>query len=133
VVFPEVAFDVEAVVADGARFREREARVVLANGTITVAQRNDQVIAGFPLNAVESISYSTARHPLWMSPNGPSELFKVEGGVFGIRQSGRNWIALQTKEAIQVIRVKDEDIGRVITALEERVGRAVVRVAERKD
>jgi hypothetical protein len=68
-----------------------------------------------------------------MSPNGPSELLKVEGGVFGIRQSGRNWIALQTKEAIQVIRVKDEDIRRFITGLEERAGRAVVHVAERKD
>jgi hypothetical protein len=127
-----VSFDAEAVVADGDKFREREATILLANGTMSVTQKDAKVVAGFPFSAVESISFSTERHPQWMSPNGPAELLKVEGGVFGIRR-GRNWIALRTKDAVQVIRVKDEDVKRVITALEERTGRPVVRVAERKE
>jgi hypothetical protein len=90
------------------------------------------VIAAISFDGLAGISYSTARHPHWTSPSGPAELLKVEGGAFGIRRR-RNWVALRTREAVQVIRVDDDDIRRVIAALEARSGQRVDRVAEEKD
>jgi serine/threonine-protein kinase len=131
--FPEMAFEAEAVVADRDKFRERDARVVLSNGTINILEKNNTPIAAVPFETLAGISYSTARHPQWTSPNGPAELLQVEGGAFGIRRSGRNWIALRTRDAVQIIRIKDDDLQRVIAALEARAGRSVDRVAEPKD
>jgi serine/threonine protein kinase len=130
--FPQMVFDADAVVADRGKFRERDARVTLADGKISIAEK-DTVIAALAFDALSGISYSTSRHPQWTSPNGPADLLQVEGGAFGIRRSGRNWIALRTRDAVQIIRVKDDDISRVLAALEARTGRTVDRVAEQKD
>ena len=128
-----MVFDAQAVVADRDKFRERDATVQLSDGKINVIGRDNTIIAALPFDALAGISYSTARHPQWTSPAGPVDLVQVEGGAFGIRRSGRNWIALRGTDAVQIIRVKDDDIGRVLAALEERAGRAVDRVAQRKD
>jgi hypothetical protein len=133
VAFPRLVFDAEAVIADGDKNREREGRIVLAEGLSTVTEKNDRVIGTLSLDRIENISYSTARHPLWNSPAGPAELLKVEGGAFGIRRAGRNWLAFRTTDAVQVIRVRDEDAHNVIVALEARTGRPVERVTEKKD
>ena len=130
---PYLVFDAEAVVADGGKFLERDARVVLADGKISVMEKDNNVIAAFAFDGLAGISYSTARHPQWTSPSGPAELFKVEGGAFGIFRGGRNWVVLRTTEAVQVIRVRDNDVERVIAALEARTGRPVDRVARQKD
>ena len=127
-------FDADAVVADGDRFRERNGRLVMAEGNITVIERNDTVLATFPLDRITGVSYSTARHPLWNSPTGPAEgTMRVEGGAFGIRRGGRNWLAFHTTDSVHVVRVSDEDIRGVIAALQARIGRPVTRVAEKKD
>jgi serine/threonine-protein kinase len=131
--FPDLVFEAEAAVLDADKFREREAKVVLADGKISVLHRDNKLIAALAFDSLAGISYSTARHPQWTSPSGPAELLKVEGGAFGIRRSGRNWIALRTSNAVQVIRVRDDDIRNVIAALEARTGRRVDRVAEQKD
>jgi hypothetical protein len=126
-------FEANAVVSDGGRYRERDGRVVLAGGSVTVMEEDDMVIATIPIDRISGVSYSTARHPLWNSPTGPAEILKVEGGAFGIRRSGRNWLAFRTAEAAHVVRVSDDTIRGVIAALEERIGRPVEYVAEKKD
>ena len=120
-------------IADGDEHRERDGRMMLADGKVTVTDTNGSLIATFPFDRIESISYSTARHPLWNSPAGPAELLRVDGGAFGIRRADRNWVAFRTSDLVQVIRVRDEDVRNVVAALEARTGRAVVRVAEKRD
>lgn len=132
-VFPAMTFEADAVVADRDRHRERDARVTLADGKITITERNNRAIATLAFDAITGISYSTSRHPQWNSPAGPSDVLKVEGGAFGIRRAGRNWLALRAGDTLQVIRVRDADVRRVIEALETRTGRAVDRVPEEKD
>ena len=126
-------FDADAIVADGDRHRQREGRVMMAGANIIVMEKNDTVIAALRIDRITSVSYSTARQPLWNSPTGPAELLRVEGSTFGIRRGGRNWLAFHTTDSVHVIRVSDDDIQSIIAALEARIGRPVVRVAEKKD
>lgn len=130
---PLVMFDGDAVVADGGRHRERDARIVVGDGKVTIMERNDTVITSLPVDSITSLNYSTARQPLWLSPDGPAEVLKVEGGAFGIRRGGRNWIALRTTDGVHVIRVRDQDIRSVIGALQTHTGRPVVRVVEKRN
>jgi serine/threonine-protein kinase len=131
--FPSIMFDADAVVRDGDRHRERDGKLVMANGNISVMEKNDTVVAIFPIDGITGVSYSTARHPLWNSPTGPAEVLRVEGGTFGIRRGGRNWLAFHTTDSVYVLRVSDENINSVIAALEARMGQPVRRVAEKKD
>ncbi len=70
---------------------------------------------------------------MWNSPSGPAEVVKVEGGAFGFLKGGRNWLVLRTAESSVVLRVADEDLHRVLTAMQERTGLKIERVVERKD
>jgi hypothetical protein len=106
---------------------------MMAGANIIVMEKDDTVIAALRIDRITGVSYSTARNPLWNSPTGPAELLRVEGGAFGIRRGGRNWLAFHTTDSVQVVRVSDEDIRNVIAALEARIGRPVERVAEKKD
>jgi hypothetical protein len=128
-----MAFGARAVVRDRGTFREREANIVLSDGKINIVDKSNTVIALLTFDALAGISYSTSRHPQWTSPNGPVDLLQVDGGAFGIRRSGRNWIALRGNDTVQIIRVKDDDVRRVLAALEARAGRLVDRVAEKKE
>ena len=56
----------------------------------------------------------------------------MEGGAFGFLKGGRNWLAVRTKQTSLVLRVGDEDLRRVIAALEERTGQKV-ELVESKD
>jgi hypothetical protein len=130
---PSWVFDGNAVVADGNRFRERNARIMFDDGTLTIVEQDGTILASHAFDTITGISYSTTRHPLWNSPDGPAELLEVEGGAFGIRRGGRNWVAFATTGGPQVIRVKDEDIRGVISAIQAHTGRPVVRVLEKRD
>ena len=125
-------FDADAVVADGDRHRERDGRLVMADGNITVVEGTNTAIATFPIDRITGVSYSTARHPLWNSPTGPAEVLRVEGGTFGIRRGARNWLVFHTTDSVHVVRVSDEDIRSVIAALQARIGQPVRRVAEKR-
>lgn len=132
-VAPAVTFDADAVVADGDKHRERDARVLVEDGRVTIVDRNDTVITTLDGALITAVHYSTARQPMWHSPDGPAEVFKVEGGAFGIRRGGRNWITLRTADAMHVIRVRDDDVRRVIEGLQAHTGRPVVRVVEKRN
>jgi hypothetical protein len=130
---PPFVVSADAVVGDGDKYREQDATVQIADGKVTVTRSNGRAIAAFPFDTILGITYSTSRHPQWNAPSGPTDVFKVEGGAFGIRRAGRNWLVFQTTDPVVVIRVKDEDIRRVIEAIQARTGRAVVRIPEQKD
>lgn len=128
-------FDARAVVADGDKRREREATVVVADGTVTVTEKekSGKPLYTLPLESVVGMTYSNSRQPLWNSPNGPAEAMKVETGAFGFLKGGRNWFGLQTKDHLLVLRVDDEAVGRVTAGLQERTGLTLQRLAEPKD
>src|SRR5262245_36693940 len=128
-------FDAHAVVSDGDKRREREAIVLLADGTVTVTEKekNGKALYSFPLDALVEMTYSNSRQPLWNSPSGPAEAMKVEGGAFGFLKGGRNWFGLQTKDSLLVLRVDDDVLGRVTAGLQERTGLTLQRLVEPKD
>jgi serine/threonine-protein kinase len=134
-VHPPFAFDARAVVADAGKNRERETKVQFADGRVTVTEkeRNDRVITTLPFSAVVGVSVSNSRQPMWNSPQGPAEMMKVEGGAFGFLKGERNWVGLRTATTSLVLSVDDQDLRRVIAAIEERTGNKVERVVERKD
>src|SRR5262249_30700322 len=126
-------FDAHAVVSDGDKRRERDAIVLLADGTVTVKEKNGKALYSFPLDALVEMTYSNSRQPLWNSPSGPAEAMKVEGGAFGFLKGGRNWFGLQTKDSLLVLRVDDDAVGRVTSGLQERTGLTLQRLVEPKD
>ena len=125
---PPFVFDAKAVVAEGGKNREHDATALLSDGKVTVTEKNATVIASIPYGAIVGMDHSNSRQPLWTSPKGPAELLKVEGGAFGFLKGGRNWLAVRTKQTSLVLRVGDEDLRRVIAALEQRTGQKVTFV-----
>ena len=123
------------MVVDGDKRRERDATVLVADGTVTVTdkEKNGTALYTIPIDSVVGMTYSNSRQPLWNSPSGPAEAMKVETGAFGFLKGGRNWFGLQTKESLLVLRVDDEAVGRVTAGLQERTGLTLQRLAEPKD
>jgi hypothetical protein len=128
-------FEARAVVADGDKRREKDAVVTLADGALTVRDRGDKSkhLYVVPIESVTNLTYSNSRQPLWQSPDGPAEAMRVEGGAFGfLKGGGRNWFGVRTKEALLVLRVDDEQVGKITIGLEERTGLTLERLLEPK-
>ncbi|HEX7794430.1 MAG TPA: protein kinase [Vicinamibacterales bacterium] len=128
-------FDAHAVVTDGDKRRERDATVVVADGVVTVTekQKNGKALYAVSVDDVVGVTYSNSRQPLWNSPNGPAEAMKVDGGALGFLKGGRNWFGLQTKDSLLVLRVDDDLVSRVTSGLQERTGLTLQRLVEPKD
>jgi serine/threonine-protein kinase len=129
------SFDARAVVADGDKRRERDAVVVVADGAVTVKEKNksDKPLYVVPIDEVIGLTYSNSKQPLWRSPNGPAEAMRVEGGAFGMFKGERNWFGLRTKDALLVVRVDNDAVSRVIEGLQGHTGLTLERLAEPKD
>ena len=126
-------FDGKAVVAEGDKRRERDAGVLVADGSIAVTQKGAGVLYVVPVAALTGLTYSNSKQPLWDSPDGPAEAMRVEGGAFGFLKGGRNWIGLRTADSLLFLRVDDEIVGRVIAGLQDRTGLTVARLIEPKE
>jgi len=135
VVVTPLRFDARAVVADGDKRRERDASILVADGTLTVTEKEKSApLYVVPLVSVLGLTYSSSRQPLWDSPEGPAEAMRVEGGAFGFLKGGRNnWFGLRTKDSLLVLRVDDDAVGRVTAGLQERTGLTLQRLVEPKD
>ncbi len=126
-------FDAKAVVVDAGKNREHDVTVRMAEGQVTVTEKNQVLVTTVPYQTLLGVNYSNSKQPLWNSPAGPAEVVKVEGGAFGFLKGGRNWLVLRTRDSSVVLRVDDEDLHKVMTAMEDRTGVKVERVVERKD
>jgi len=130
-------FAAKAVVVDGGRYRERDAVVQLAEGSVTVKERDDRqkAIYQFPIASVSELIYSNSRQPLTATPTGPVEVMRVEGGAFGFLKGGgaRNWLSMRTNDSLLVLRLEDDDAVTVMEALESRTGVTPERLVEGKD
>ena len=130
---PPVTFKTKALVGSAARQRERDAHLVLADGTVTVtADDSSQPLYSIPYDELIAVSYSRGRDPMWNSPDGPAPITRAQAGTLaklGIFVE-RHWIALQTdtEDRFIVLRVSDELVTNLLTALEERTGHVIDRV-----
>ena len=125
---PALAFEARYLAAVDGGPRERDCRVLLADGRINVEDTGTAtLLSTLAYEDVLSISYSRGRDPLWNAPGGPQPVAKTGGGPFGILRGTRQWIALRTtnaKNRFVVLRMgNDVQAKRAITALEERTGR----------
>ena len=129
---PPVAFKTKALVGSAGRQRERDAQLVLADGTVTVTSDDGVTLYSVPYDDLIAISYSHGRHPMWNSPDGPEPVLRAQAGTLarmGIFVE-RHWISLRadTEEQFVVLRLSDEVVANVLTALEERIGQPIDRV-----
>jgi hypothetical protein len=126
------AFAAKMLVKDGDKPRERDATVRLADGQVTVTAQDRTILGALPYDAVLSVIYSKGKQPLWDAPGGALPIQRVEGGTFGFLKGGRHWVSLRTKERFVVLRVDENQVPAVLSAIEERTGKMTVRVAESK-
>ena len=137
-VFPAVAFRTKALVGAGSRQRERDARLVLAEGTVTVTADDEtgDRLHTVAYESVLSIDYSRGADPMWNGRQGPALVARAPVGA--LRRMGvsieRHWISLRTntENRFVILRVDDAQVRRVLSALEERTGRAPQAVGQRK-
>ena len=137
-VFPAVAFRTKALVGAGSRPRERDARLVLAEGTVTVTADDEtgDRLHTVAYESVLSIDYSRGADPMWNGRQGPAVVARAPVGA--LRRIGvsieRHWISLRTntENRFVILRVDDAQVRKVLSALEERTGRAPQAVGQRK-
>jgi hypothetical protein len=131
-----LAFDASTLVPDGDRQRERESRVVLADGKINVRAIDDRkLLHTTPYDAVVSISYSRGRNPFWNGPAGPTQVARTSRSPLGIFRGARHWLSLRLKSGkFVVLRVESEpQAWTAIANLEERTRRKALFVEEPRD
>jgi hypothetical protein len=133
---PPLLFETRALVGSGNRYREREARLSLADGRIIVVDdETHDVLYSLPYSSVLSISHSRGRDPMWISPQGPAPVARAGGtlGRLGIFVE-RDWVALRTNTEHQFVALRFDDVlvKRVLLALEERTGRVPKLIAVRQ-
>jgi protein kinase-like protein len=136
VVEAPLAFDASTLVPDGDRQRERDSRVVLADGKINVRAIDDRkLLHTTPYDAVVSISYSRGRNPFWNGPAGPTQVARASRGPLGIFRGARHWLSLRLKGGrFVVLRVETEpQAWTAIANLEARTKRKALFVEEPRD
>jgi hypothetical protein len=125
---PALVFKAKTLVGRAGQMREREAQLLLADGSITLMADNDagDVLHTVAYEKVLSINYSQSRHPMWNGPKGPATLVRAPGGALnrlGISIE-RHWISLRTSsgDRFVILRVDESQIERLLSALEDRTG-----------
>ena len=135
--FLPFAFSAKALVEGGDRLRERDVRVFLADGRVTVAGEAlpNEVVHEKAYEAIRAIDYSKSHHPLWRSPEGPAQAARA--GKVGVFPRTRHWITLRTDDTTNpliVLRVESEaEVKRAIAALEERTHHTAATLVEPQD
>jgi serine/threonine-protein kinase len=132
VLLPPLLFDARALVDEGDQHRERRAKVLLADGMVTITAAND-LLQRVPYDRLVSVTYSRGRDPQRNSPSGPTPIVRLKAGKFAFLKGVRHWIALRTSDRFIVLGVNEEQVEPVLGALADRTGRRIQRVVERED
>jgi hypothetical protein len=127
-VLPTVSFArMKLLVLDEGKSRDRDASLRLGPDALEVLD-GERTIQSTRYADVLGFFHSHSREPRWATPNGaPVPVLKV-GGKFGFLKGTPDWITVRTKDGFIPLRVRDEELGRVIAQLEARTGSKVVRV-----
>lgn len=129
---PPVTFDkLKLVVIEGDRGREQDAKLLLADGRISLYGPGSRVMASVPYRSVVGLSSARSRQPRWPKADGTDGEAKISGGALGFMKSDRNWLAIRTQDAVYVLRIDDGRLARVIQTATERTGTPIVRLAQK--
>jgi eukaryotic-like serine/threonine-protein kinase len=128
VMLPPITFeDVNVLVFDGGKARERDASLRLADGSVQILQ-GAQRIKNAPYTSILAIFHSHSKEPQWVTPAGVTvTLTKVEGGRLGFFRSDREWVTVRTKNEFIALRTGSSALPDVLNALESRTGLKVIR------
>ena len=125
--FPPLTFQVRTLISDG---QERDARLDLAEGRITVSTRSVSPLHTVSYDHVISITYSHGRDPLWNSPEGATRVARVDGGTLGKLGISvqRHWISVETNtgatsDRFIVLHLDEALVRDTLAALGQRTGR----------
>ena len=111
---------------------------MLADRTLTVMDGEaGRPLHSLPYESITSINYSHSRDPLWASPAGPAPIIRATGGVlraFGFAVN-RDWVSLITGTSVRfvVLRIADDDVTHLLSALQDRTHRTVRRLEPKRD
>ena len=92
----------------------------MVDGTQTLHSAAYQEIIG--------LFHSHSREPRWATPGGASAPVAKAGGKFSFLKGTPDWITVRTKNVFIPLRVPDDDLGRVIAALEARTSTKIVHI-----
>jgi hypothetical protein len=128
VMLPPITFeDVNVLVFEGGKARERDASLRLADGSVQILQ-GAQRIKNAPYTSILAIFHSHSKEPQWVTPAGVAvTLTKVEGGRLGFFRSDREWVTVRTKNEFIALRTGSSALPDVLNALESRTGLKVIR------
>jgi hypothetical protein len=127
-MLPPITFeDVNVLVFEGGKARERDASLRLADGSVQILQ-GAQRIKNAPYTSILAIFHSHSKEPQWVTPAGVAvTLTKVEGGRLGFFRSDREWVTVRTKNEFIALRTGSSALPDVLNALESRTGLKVIR------
>lgn len=128
---PPFLFSAQTVMVESGKNRQRDTNVELANGTVTVKDKENKLVTTVSYQDVVGFTYSNSKQPLWNTPHGPAEIVHLDGGAFGFFKGDQHWVSLRTDKMSLVLRLRDQDTRRVIAAFEERFGKPVERVSDK--
>ena len=117
--------DVRVLVVTGKKANDQEILLNFGNGQITlVNSKSGTPIAALPYRSIVGATYIRARDPRWnpalASP--PTDL-----DVGGMLRTSKHYLALQTKDSYQILRLEDANVIRVLQAVEARSGITIDR------
>jgi len=128
---PPFLFSAQTVMVESGKNRQRDTNVELANGTVTVKDKENKLVTTVSYQDVVGFTYSNSKQPLWNTPHGPAEIVHLDGGAFGFFKGDQHWVSLRTDKMSLVLRLRDQDTRRVIAAFEERFGKPVEPVSDK--
>jgi serine/threonine protein kinase len=133
-LLPPLVFDARTLVNDGDRHRERRAKVLLADGMVTITAGDEMLpLQKVPYDRLIAVTYSRGKDPQRNSPSGPVPIARVKAGKFGFLKGVRHWIALRTSDRYIVLGVDEEQVQPVLGALEQRTGHRPERIIDREE
>jgi hypothetical protein len=118
-------------VIEGDRAREEDAKLLLADGHISLQGAGNHVTASMPYRSVLGLSSARSRQPRWRKADGTDGEARIGGGALGFIKSDRNWFAIRTADAVYVLRIDDGRLARILQTAMDRTGTPIVRLPQK--
>jgi hypothetical protein len=117
---------VRLLVSDDDKASDRDASLRLEPDRLQVVD-GGRTLNSTAYRDIIGLFYSHSREPKWATPAGTTVPVAKVGGKFSFLKGAPHWITVRTKAAFIPMRVQDDDLDRVIAALEARTGTKIVR------
>jgi serine/threonine-protein kinase len=126
---PPLTFDaVKIVLAEGNDLRDRDAVLRLSDDHLSVLDRSGNTeILSLGYSSVAGAFYSRSKQPKWKGPDGKEQEASVDLGALGFFRGDRNWVILTTPTGRVILRVENDDLQPVLSAISQRTGMIVQR------